>query len=374
MKIPRLCTNIESILLKITTANILLLAYPLYGFEVSHRIGTGTSFSKASLVNACSTLRGETFSSKCNPALFPYSTSEGVSFTMTGKSDGDSIENGREIIFDPITEPLLRRLFTEKNFNSFTFETDLSFKSTLFELTYSPYYLMADLFIFNPAFPEISVNLANREALKLTTGTEIYKGDWFNSSLGFNLFYYDHLYANTIFSLADLAITRAENLIQFSRYNGISGDVGLYFSNETTFFPDFSFQAKNIATKIKKNELRQESATYQEALFLFENYYTVGVGKKISTIYGAVDVGIEQPFHFNEKTNQSSLNYTAASLRYNLSLIAFSIAGSKYFQSFALEFNSKNFNVGVAYTKDSETLGRQKNREDAIYSGLEINL
>ena len=96
------------------TASTFLITNCLYALTITHQLRPNGNFDTLSLANACSTITGTSFSVRCNPALFPYSKEEGILITGAGKSDGDSIDNGRDLIFDPITEPLIAASFRKK--------------------------------------------------------------------------------------------------------------------------------------------------------------------------------------------------------------------------------------------------------------------
>ncbi len=319
---------------------------------------------------------GVSYAANCNPALFPYSLQQGITLSVIGKSDGESIDIGRELIFDPITEPLIRKLFEEKNYNSFTFNGNISFKTSLFELTYIPYYLMADLFIFNPSFPEISINLVSREVLQLTSGVEIGSfslgQNQFDLSLGGNLFYYEHSYENTVFTLFDLGFRKPEELISFKSKYGLSGDLGWLLSNDSVFIPDVSLQLKNIESKIKRDEIKARSAYQQEAKYLFETYSTLGLGKKIETYYGGVGINLEQHFvgYFEEQT----FDDLALGIHYDLKLFSLFAGFSKHYKNLGMQFKSNTFNVGITYVRENDTNREGAKGENSVYTGIDINL
>jgi hypothetical protein len=362
------------IILSIAVAN--LLSQPTFAFEVTHQLRPNSTYESTSLNNSCSTIEGSAFSSKCNPALFPYSKQEGITVSIIGKSDGDSIDNGRDLIFDPITETLLRRLFQETNFNSFTFNSDISFKNGLFEISYSPYYLLADLYLFNPAFPEISIQLVNRESLRLTSGTEISKfklaNNNYNFSVGSSIYYYEHTWSNTIFSLFDLSFNQPETLIQFQSEYGVAGDIGFFLNNDSFWLPKISMQVKNINSDLPINQNNAASATSQTSALLFDTYSTIGLGKDFKTQYGRFDLNLEIPFiKFYEEIFSDQIMLGG---RYNLSLFSILAGFGKYYQNFGLMFNSEGFNIGITYTREGDMGDFQPSAEQSVYTGIDIIL
>ncbi|MBF0315892.1 MAG: hypothetical protein HQK52_20900 [Oligoflexia bacterium] len=352
---------------------IFLYSFTLHSFEVTHQVRPGSVYESTALNSACSTMLGTTFSGRCNPALFSYSKDQKVYLSLVGKADGDSIDNGRDLIFDPITEETIRKLLQERNFNSFTFNSELVFKTKYFEIAYSPYYLLADLYIFNPAFPEISIHLVNQETLRLTSGHEFLNNKELTLSIGSSLFYYEHTYSNTIFSLFELSYRKPEELIPFKTLYGVSGDLGFFVDLKRKYLPRLALQMKNIhANRPKVTNTSSTSPLYQETLFLFEPYTTMGIGKGWMTKFGAFDVDFELPFTRYLQT--ARLKHSMLGARYNLNLFSIFLGVGYYYHNLGLRFDSQNFNVGITYTKESDMGALQPKTEESVYLGVDFIL
>ncbi|OFZ74858.1 MAG: hypothetical protein A2451_04600 [Bdellovibrionales bacterium RIFOXYC2_FULL_39_8] len=347
-------------------------AFPL---AITHQLRPNGNFDTLALSNACSTIVGTSFSVRCNPALFPYSKGEGVLISASGKSDGDSIDNGRDLIFSPITEELIRKIFQQKNFNTFTLNSDFAFKTSVLEISYSPYYLLADLYLFNPAFPEVSLNLINHESLRLTSGLEVLQLPTavakFIFSAGASVYYFEHSYENTVFSLFDLTTTRPENLIKMKSRYGVGADVGFFLDNNSLLFPKLSLQIKNINSTLEDDSSENE-AIIQAPQFLFDTYSTIGIGEKFQTAYGRFDLSCEIPFSdYFFLVSPAQIMFSG---RYSIGL--FSVLGSagKYYQNVGLRFDSKNFNIGITYSREADMGAEQASMEQAVYTGVDIIL
>lgn len=343
--------------------------------EVTHQVRPNSNFESTALNNSCSTMFSSPFSYKCNPALFPYASGNNIQFSMVGKSEGDSIENGKKLIFEPITEEEIRELFKKKSYNSFTFNSDISFKTKWFELSYSPYYLLADLAIYNPTFPEIAIHVVNQETLRATSGLEVFKQDsqYISSiSLGASLFYYKHLYENTVFSLYDLATQRPNQLVNFKSKYGVASDLGLFIKNDNVFTPNIALKTKNLFSKIKYNRQNANSALQLESFMAFENYSTFALGKSYKTFFGGIDLNLELPFlgPFKEVTSEQ----TTLGFRYNIKLFSLLTNYSNYYRGVGMLFESENFNIGISYSKEKDLAYKQDKFENSVYAGVEIVL
>ncbi len=344
----------------------------IYGFNVNHQIKPGADFETMSLGNSCSTFVGDKFTLSCNPASFPYYQSEGISLSLLGKADGDSIDNGRDLIFDPITEDLIRRLFEQKSFNSFTFDGSIKFNTSMFELTYTPYYLIGDLYIFNPAFPEISINLLNRETLRLTSGDEISQNKWGakSISIGYSFFYYSHSYATNTFSLFDLSSKDAEELIAFKDDTGFDGKLSLLYLSNISFIPNISLQVHNFLDSAKFEKPNTDIT--QESILLFERYTTIGLGKSFQTTYGELELNFE--LFFSNFLDEFYSKYATLGMRYNLNLFSVNLAGSINYQNIGFLFRSENFNVGISYAREKDAPIIQSDYDNSTYIQMEVSL
>jgi len=351
----------------------LLITQIAFAFEVTHQIRPNSNFETMSLSQSCSTISGTSFSTLCNPALFSLSKVEGITLAVIGKGDGDSIDNGRDLIFDPITEDLIRKLFEEKNFNSFTFNSGIRFSTSLFEITYSPYFLLADLYIFNPAFPEISVNLINRESLRLTSGSEKIVDQLFNRYdiyFGLSAFYYSMERSNAKFSLFDLVNTKPEELIKFDKESGFDGDIGLFFKTDYKYFADLSIQVKNVLDSVEDKSSGEFAS--QKSRLLFERYTSTGLGKTFKTSYGGINLNLE--FFHSGLYEEFYSDLTTLGFRYDLNLFSILSSVSKNYQNLGLLFRSENFNIGLSYARELDAELVQDKSDNSVYVGLEVVL
>lgn len=367
-KKKKLKTNLKILLKRIVS--LFLISYSVFSLEVTHQIRPGSTFESTSLSQSCSTMEGMSYSNRCNPALFPYSTRETVALDVVLKSEGDSVNNGKDLIFDPITEVLIRRLFEESNFNSFTFDGNIAFKNSYFEITYEPYYLLADLFIFNPAFPEISVNIVNRETISLKSGREILNNDFFKLSTGLNIYYYQHQYENTSFSLFDLSFKKPEELINFKSIYGVAGDLGFFLNPKSELLPKLSLQVKNINSEVKENSHVSSSEFLQQTLLLFDTYSVLSAGKNVNTFLGRFDFNVDLPFlrYFEELYPRG----ISVGMRYSLNFFSVLLGYNKYYHNLGLKFDSENFNIGLMFTREKDLGKFQRKFQESVYTGIEI--
>lgn len=343
-----------------------------HAFVATHQVRPNSSFESAALANSCSTMVNLDSASHCNPALFATTDSKGIEASVLGKSDGESIENGRDLILKPISEDLIRRLFQKRNFNSFTLSTDLAFRAGLFELSYSPYYLMADVFIYNPAFPEISLNLVNREVLRLTTGGILQQDEEKTLSWGISPYFYKHSYMNTNFSLLELSTTKPADLLKFQSLSGASADGGFFYENKSMPISRFAAQIKNITSKVTLNQSNALSFYQQTNRFMFEPYSSAAIGKNFVTPVGGFDLNLQANFDGYFQAFQP--NFTTLSATYSLRLFSLLLAYSQRHENFGLKFTSKYFDVGLFYTREVDIGSYDNNREQSVYTGIGVKL
>lgn len=342
--------------------------------QVYHQLKPGSDFYHLTTLGACSTKYNQTVSLACNPAMAVDGITTGLNIGIIGKADGDSIDNGKSLIFDPINEGLLRKLFAEGSYNSFTFNSNLSFKTAFFTLEYSPYYLVADIFLYNPAFASMSVNIINRETLRAATAKELN----FNSmtiktiKAGVILNYYKNVRSNSNLNLVDLGTTRPEDLITFETERGISADAGLIFVNRYGYLPDVSMVIKNIGVANESNNPLANNSEYLFPLMSVETYSTVGFGKEVSTEFGELRGEVLVPF--DRYFDGYYSDYTSASIEYGLGLMQFIIAGSENHYSFGMNFRSNVADVGITFAKEKDLGNYSDNFKDSVYISAVLNL
>ncbi|MBC7713719.1 MAG: hypothetical protein H7177_10285 [Rhizobacter sp.] len=347
----------------------------LHAIEVTHIVSPGGNFLTTSTARSCSTFSVDRDSVSCNPALYALSQAQGLQLSIVGKAEGSSIDTGKKLIFEPITESLIKDLFQKNSYNSFSFNSSISFFTPYFKLSYSPYFALADILIFNPAFPEISLALTNRSTLSLTSGFSL--NPLFNSksidlNFGYTLNFYQQTISQSRFSLFDLSSTKPDQLIKFTDKKGITPDLGTLLELKDLYSLKISAQIKNIATKYKINEERAASAYYLEHKYIFETYSQLGIGKNFQTQYGGVNFNIEGFFESYYKSFDFSR--TTVGLRYDLGLFALLSSISKNYRTFGMHFLSQNFDVGLTYISEKNIGRYQQNFDNGAYLGVDFNL
>ena len=352
-----------------------LLISDLFAIEVTHVVSPGGNFLTSTVARSCSTYALDRDTLSCNPALYALSQSSGLQLSIVGKAEGSSIDTGKKLIFEPITEPLIKDLFQKNSYNSFSFNSNISFFTPYFKLSYSPYFALADILIFNPSFPEISLALTNRSTLSLTSGmslNSIFGTKDVDLNFGYTLSYFQQTLSHNRFSLFDLSTSKPEELITFSHKNGITPDVGTLLELKNFDSLKISAQIKNIATSYDFSETRAASPYLLEHKYLFETYSQLGIGKNFQTKWGGVDLNIEG---FFEKYFQTfDYSRTTLSMRYDLGLFVFLTALSKNSKSLGMHFLSQNFDVGINYINERNIGKYQKTADNAVYLGIDFNL
>ncbi len=362
-------TYIKSVLLILLFSITLLNATQVY-----HQLKPGSDFYHLATLGACSTQINTNTSMSCNPALSVDGETSGLHIGMVGKADGDSIDNGKSLIFDPINETLLRKLFAEDSYNSFSMNSQLTFRTPYFTLEYSPYYLVADIFLFNPAFASMSVNIINRETLRLASASELKPKMLTIDKIKFGgiLNYYKNVRSNSNLNLVDLGTTDPEDLIIFNTHRGISADLGLILLNTYSFLPDLSFVVKNAGAPDESTNSLATNSEYLFPVMNVETHSTLGIGKNLNSFLGEIHAEVLLPF---ERYYQAIYtDYISYSLKYSLGLMQFIAAGSEYHYSFGMNFKSSTADVGIAFTKEKDLGNYADNFKDSIYISAVINL
>lgn len=364
--------------MKIFSSLLIIFLYvsPLWAYEVGHITKPQSNFETSSLNGACSTLSTSSEAFACNPALFIFNKNTEISIYAIGKAKGRSIDNTKNLIFDRIEESTVRALFNENNFNSFTGNSKFDFYNQYFILSYSPYYLLADILVTNPAFPEVSLALMNRNTISATSAIDAAKFTPFKNKarigLGATLGYVQEEYLNTTFTLADLIIYNPRDLVKMKTQKYPNLDIGSYFELlNMPYVPQLSFQAKNIMTKHHRSK-DTNSMSGLNIKNSFEPMTSLGMGYNYTLPIGALYSGIELPFggFFNELYT----HYASIGLKYNLGLFSFYGSHAEYVDTLSLLVKSTNTSIGILYSFEKEIRNFNVKRDNTVYLFLELIL
>lgn len=325
-----------------------------FAFPVLHFIKPESNFAQITTLDACTTYLTSKDISGCNPALFPYQKDEGVQMGLATITDGESVEVGQKLLFDPIKKDFLEKIFRERSFNSWGANSIIELRTSKFFLAYVPLSLNADVFVFNPSSPEVAMSLVKSNRLQGTTGVEVLNNDLLSFSLGAKVYYYRSRYYQQSFFLSDLATQDVKELIRFRNKAGVAGDLGAFFKFKNAYLPKISFLVKNLNTTFTNKESDILAENEMRPVLVYETYSRLGLGYDYKTKWGAFNTEINLPFKEVYKDLYSE--YIVGSFGYSISRFSSNIAYSKYQQIFGFNFGSKIATIGVFYGK-SRPLG-----------------
>lgn len=333
---------------------LILLPAMSWAFPVLHFIKPESNFTQITTLDACTTFLQSNDISGCNPALFPFQKDEGVRMGLSTITDGESVEVGQKLLFDPIKEDFLRKLFEERSFNSWGANSFIELRTSKFFLAYDPLSINADVFVFNPSSPEVAMSLVKSNRLQVTTGYKFIENDTLTASLGTKVYYYRSEYYQDSFFLSDLSGQDVDELIKFKNKSGVAADIGSFFKFENSWIPKISLLVKNLGSQFKNKEKDIIAENQMRPLLIYETYSRVGLGYDYKTSWGIFNTELNLPFKdvYQDLYNE----YISGSLGYSLSRFSTSLALSKYQQVFGFNFGSKIASIGIFYGK-SQPLG-----------------
>lgn len=342
---------------------LLLLSALSWGFPVLHYIKPESNFTQIASLDSCSTFLLTKDMVGCNPALFPYQKEEGLRIGLSTITDGESVEVGQHLLFDPIDEKFLKEIFEKHPFNSWGANSFIQLRTSKFYLSYDPLLVNADVYVFNPASPEVAMSLVKSNRLNITTGFEILNNDVMKFSLGAKAYYYRSEYFQDSFFLSDLTSADVDELIKFKKQNGVAADIGSFIQFENAWLPKISFQVKNLGTTFNNKEDDIVSENQMRPLLVYEMYSKLGMGYDYKTAWGILNAEINAPFrNFYEDIYT---DYIAGSLNYTLSRFSASLSYSKYQHAFGFGFGSKIANIGIFYGS-SQPLGDFSTQKESV--------
>ncbi|MCT4641139.1 MAG: hypothetical protein N4A33_02505 [Bacteriovoracaceae bacterium] len=335
---------------------ITLFSFMAYSMPVLHLFKPHTNFTQVVSQDTCSTFTKRRDSVGCNPALFTKNIKKGLTFFLGSKSDGESVDAGNKLVFESITKEFLEELFSKQNFNSWGGGTFLEFNTPYFYLSYDPVQVNADIFVFNPAFPEISLSLNTVKRLSITSGIKLDSLSNKNHTLniGGTLFYYEHKFYNDTFSLAQLTSTDVDEIIKFKREQSIAADLALHYENNFLWAPSFSLILKNLNSHYSLDEDKLISENELQPILIYEQYSKANIGYDFYFSFGSIN--LETSFAFNKVFESFYNEYSALALSYSLGNFSTTASYSKYISNFGFKFESDSSSIGIYYSQ-IEALG-----------------
>ena len=334
----------------------LILLFPVlaWSFPVLHFIKPESNFSQITTLDACTTYLNSTDMAGCNPALFALQKDQGVRMGLSTITDGESVEVGQKLLFDPIKEEFLRKLFAERAFNSWGANSFIELRTSKFFLSYDPLSINADVYVFNPSSPEVAMSLVKSNRLQVTTGLKLVENDIWTATLGTKVYYYRSEYYQDSFFLSDLSSSDVDELIEFKNKSGVAADIGSFFRFENPWLPKVSLLVKNLGSQYRNKEKDIVAENQMRPLLIYETYSRLGLGYDYKTRFGAFNTEVNFPFE--EFYQDLYSEYISGSIGYSLSRFSTRVALSKYQQIFGFNFGSKIASIGIFYGK-SQPLG-----------------
>ncbi len=332
----------------------LIITAPSWAFPVLHFIKPDSSFTQITTLDACTTFSTTVDMVKCNPALFPYQADQGLRMGGATITDGESVNVGQKLILDPIKQDFLRDLFQKRAFNSWAANSSIELRTPKFYMSYDPLLINADIFVFNPASPEVSMSLVKSNRLKVTSGWEVLRNDTLRFSIGGTAYYYRNQYFRDSFFLSDLATKKADQLIDFKKKNGVAADLGGALKFENRFLPKVSFVVKNLNSSLQNKDQDITSENQLRTILTYETYSRLGFGYDYKNSWGIINGEINLPFR--DVYRELYTEYISGSVGYSLSRFSTQVSYSKYQSVLGLNFGSKIATIGIFYGK-SRPLG-----------------
>ena len=334
-----------------------------WAFPVLHLIKPESSFTQITTLEACTTYLNTSDLVSCNPALFPFQNQEGLRMGLSTITDGESVEVGQKLLFDPISKEFLEELFEKRAFNSWGANSHIEFRTSKFYLTYNPLLINADVYVFNPASPEVAMSLVKSNRLQVSSGLKLIDTDSVILSLGTKIYYYRSEYFQDSFFLSDLSSEDIEKLIKLKNRSGVAGDIAAFMDFPDTYLPKISVVLKNLNSQYKNTEKDILAENQMRPLLVYETYSRLGLGYSYKQKWGVINSEVN--FAFRELFQDYYNEYLVASIGYSLTRFSTNLSYSKYQQVFGFNFGSKLANIGIFYGK-SRPLGDFSAQEENV--------
>jgi hypothetical protein len=341
-----------------------------WAFPTLHLIKPESNFTQITTLDACTTYLSGPDMVGCNPALFPLQRQEGFRMGLSTITDGESVEVGQKLLFDPIKKEFLQKLFNQRSYNSWDFNSSIELRTSKFYLAYDPLSVNADVFVFNPASPEIAMSLVKSNRLQITSGVELLNSDSLLLTMGSKIYYYRSQYYQDSFFLSDLSGNDVKDLIKLRKRSGVAGDVGAFLQIKNSWFPKFSLLLKNIGSNFRNTEKDIIAENQMRPLLTYETYSRLGLGYDYKTTFGSFSSELNLAFRGFFEDYYSE--YPSLSLGYALTRFNTQISYSKYQQVLGFNFGSKIASIGIFYG-NTRPLGDFSTQTDNV-GGIRMEL
>lgn len=351
---------------------LLFISTAALAIPALHLIRPGSSFSQISSLDTCSTFKARRDSVQCNPALFPYARGRGINISLAAITDGDSVETGKKLVFTSVKEEFLRELFQKQSYSGWDGSSLISFRTPYFYLQFSPIASTVDVFVYNPAFPEVSMALVKTKSLGATAGWEVFQRGEQRLSIGTQIFYQERKEFIGSFPLTSLTGNNVNDLIDFKTKSMIGADVGLFYQTAYRWVPKASVQIKNMNSNFYLKNSDVVSDKKLIPILVYETYAKAALGQDFSFTYGNLGIEISAPFKGYFESYYSDYVTLGSNYIYG----GFEIMGglAKYQKNIGFKFSAKSLSVGVFYAQ-TKALGAFMNKwQDAAGVQLEFSL
>lgn len=334
-----------------------------WAMPVLHFIKPESNFTMITTLGACSTFLNTVDMVGCNPALFPYQTDNSLRLGVGTITDGESVEVGKKLLFDPIKEEYLREIFQKRSFNSWSGNTNIELRTAKFYLGYDPISVNADIFVFNPSSPEVAMSLVKSNRLHISSGFEFINNKMIKASIGVKAYYYrTELYQDSFF-LSDLVGQDIDEIIKLEKKSGLAGDFGGLIQFNSVYLPKISFLVKNLNSQVRNKEKDILAENQLRPLMVYETYSRLGFGYDFKRSWGVINTELGIPF--KEVYEDLYSDYIALSAGYSLSRFGTQVSYSRYQQALGLYFGSKIANIGIFYG-NSRPLGDFSKQTESV--------
>jgi hypothetical protein len=345
-----------------------LWASSAWGIGVYHEHRPFSTFESLSATSFCAI---DTIQAPftCAPGLYGKKSRQNVSFNINLKADGDAVDNGQKLLLEEIDESTLRGIFEGENFNSFTFDSRIEFNTPYMSIYYSPYYLVADSLLQNPALPELSLFLAKKSDLGVASSYD----PWSLVSLGARAGYQTIKSARSQLSLLDIATNDVDRLVKFESVYSPSVDLSASFwgTDFHPLLPYVTLQAKNLFSGHGLKRRNLEGADYLEPFTLFEKHYQLTIGRIFLTDIGTLKIGVNGFADAEEKVYD---DFASLGVGYDLNKFSLNITGAKFRKSLGFVFKSRVMDIGLVYTNERELGELQTKYTDSVYLSGNLHL
>jgi hypothetical protein len=319
---------------------------------IRHLLGSTDSSIDFMSLHSCGAYLYQPSPHWCQPALLDLSKEGPLKADAGLSADKDAFDFVDQLLNQPVTKEFLESLFRNNSFQSFSGFGRIEALGQNYSVSFLPVYVAGGYRLSNPTLPELNATGVKSTELRVTAGHELLVSHGYRVLGGISPFYFDSKYFDINVLALDLAVKKAEDLVQEDHVSGVDLDAGLAIVPETlkseTLQPALSFEVSNAC---HSSQFKEEDASGELSLRpMTQRRYHATTGGQYRNSWGHYYLGVSA-LTWGEQIDPYG---QSLSLIYGIGRLRSLVSYSQLLTSFGFLFMAENHQIGIQYTSEKQ--------------------